>query len=77
MSSHARRELLAQVAVCYHEADQSQKTILLDELVASTGYPRKYAIRLFSQPPRAALQPIARARAPYYGPVVQQALVAA
>lgn len=77
MSFQARRELLAQVAARYREADYPRKTILLDEFIACTGYARKYAIRLLLRPPRPASQPITRHRAPYYGPVVQQALVTA
>jgi hypothetical protein len=75
MSFQARRELLAQVASRYREAEHAQKTSLLDEFVASTGYARKYAIRLLSRPPRPVPRPIARPRARRYGPVVQQALV--
>jgi len=57
MSFQARRELLAQVACRYREADLRQKTLILDEFVASTGYARKYAIHLLTQP----IQPVAPA----------------
>lgn len=41
MSFQARRELLVRVASRYHEAAPQQKTVILDEFVASTGYARK------------------------------------
>ena len=50
MSYPARRELLAHVAGRYREANHAQRTSILDEFVAATGYARKYAIRLLTQP---------------------------
>ena len=50
MSFQARRELLARVASRYREAASRQKGAMLDEFVASTGYARKYAIKLLTQP---------------------------
>ena len=50
MSFQARRELLTRVASRYREADPKQKTVILDEFVASTGYARKYAIKLLIAP---------------------------
>lgn len=47
--------------------------MILDELVAATGYARKYAIRLLNHPANLKLT-IARPRPPRYGPEVQQAL---
>jgi hypothetical protein len=73
MSSGARRELLAQVAARYQQAPHPQKTRILDEFVAATGYARKYALRLLAQPPEPAT-PVRRPRAPTYGPAVQEAL---
>jgi hypothetical protein len=46
MSFQAKRELLARVAPCYREAGREQKSVILDEFIASTGYARKYAIRV-------------------------------
>src|SRR5688500_15825825 len=63
MSFQARRELLIQVAARYREADRTQKTVILDEFVASTGYARKYAIRLLTQPPQLPPALIRRPRA--------------
>ena len=50
MSFQTRRELLARFAPQYREADRKQKTIILNEFIASTDYKRKYAIRLLSLP---------------------------
>ena len=50
MSLQGKRELLAQVAGRYREAEPAQKTIVLDEFTAATGYARKYAIRLLAMP---------------------------
>lgn len=77
MSVQSKRELLVQrpegTRCRYREGSAAQKTIILDEFVAATGYARKYAIRLFAHPvpPR---EPIRRLRARRYGPVVQEAL---
>ena len=73
MSFRAKRELLVQVAPRYCAARHGQRSVILDEFVAVTGYDRKYAIRLLLgpiQPP----QPIRRARAAQYGVEVQEAL---
>jgi hypothetical protein len=51
MSFQAKRELLTQVAGRYSEASGRQKSLILDEFVAATGYQRKYAIRLLRRPP--------------------------
>jgi hypothetical protein len=67
MSFQAQRELLAQVAPRYGEARGRQKSRILDEFLAATGYQRKYALRLLRQPPpfsRAivTIQPVASDR---------------
>jgi hypothetical protein len=41
-----KRELLVQVAPRYRAARHGQRSIMLDEFVAVTGYELKYAIRL-------------------------------
>jgi hypothetical protein len=51
MSFQAKRELLAQTAARYQAAAHVQKTSILDEFVAATGYTRKYAIRMLRHPP--------------------------
>jgi hypothetical protein len=73
LSFRSKRELLLQIAPRYKEASSALKTVILDEFVAATGYARKYAIRLLSQPVAAKLK-IERPRSPRYGPEVQQAL---
>src|SRR5215218_955927 len=73
MSFPAKRELLAQTAGRYRAASHAQKSTILDEFIAATGYGRKYAIRLLRQP-AAITAAIKRPRAPLYGPAVQAAL---
>src|SRR3954467_5598700 len=73
MSFRARRELLSQVAPRYAEARPGQKSVILDEFLASTGYARKYAIRLLCRP-LPPPGPIRRPRAPRYGPAVREGL---
>jgi hypothetical protein len=76
MSFRAKRELLVQVAPRYRAARHGQRSAILDEFVAVTGYERKYAIRLLLGPIRLP-EPIRRPRAAHYGVEVQQALATA
>ena len=76
MSYRARRELLVRVAPRYQETRGAQKSRILDEFVAATGYARKYAIRLLHGPVQAPA-PIQRVRTPRYGPAVREALTVA
>jgi hypothetical protein len=76
MSFLAKRELLARVAPRYQSAPPSQKSVILDEFVAVTGYARKYAIRLLAHPVPVPV-PLSRPRARLYGAAVQDALVVA
>lgn len=76
MSYQARRELLVRVAPRYQEARGRQRSHILDEFIAITGYARKYAIRLLHSPVHAPA-PIVRTRAPRYGPAVREALTVA
>ena len=69
MSFQAKRELLAQTAARYQVAGHTQKSTILDEFVATTGYTRKYAIRVLRRLPAVA-GAITRPRAPRYGPAV-------
>lgn len=73
MSLQAKRELLAQVSLRYREVTHTQKSVILDEFVAATGYVRKYAIRLLARPVPPAT-PIRRPRARQYTQAVQDAL---
>ncbi len=76
MSFLAKRELLARVAPRYRSAPPQQKSVILDEFVAVTGYARKYAIRLLAHPVPVLL-PLTRPRERFYGVAVQDALVVA
>jgi hypothetical protein len=76
MSFRAKRELLVQVAPRYRAARHGQRSAILDEFAAVTGYERKYAIRLLLGPIRPP-EPIRRPRAPRYGVEVQKALATA
>ena len=76
MSFRAKRELLVQVAPRYRAARHGERSAILDEFIAVTGYDRKYAIRVLLgpiQPPA----PIRRPRLAYYGREVQEALASA
>jgi hypothetical protein len=74
MSHRAKRELLTQVFPRYQAAPHAQKSVILDEFLAATGYDRKYAIRLLSKKPVLPPGPIQRPRASRYGPEVVEAL---
>jgi hypothetical protein len=54
MSIAARRELVREVSPRYRSACKLEKGRILDELVAVTGYDRKYALRLLKAPPPVA-----------------------
>ena len=51
MSQTSERELLAAVRPRYTLGNRTVKRQVLDELVAATGYHRKYAIQLLNHPP--------------------------
>ena len=72
MSFKSRRELLVQLIPRYREASPKLKNILLNEFVASTGYSRKYAIRLLSYKVVPVSKEIKRSRPHYYGPEEQE-----
>lgn len=74
MSFSTRRELLARVAPRYREASKKQKTVILNEFIASTGYKRKYAIRLLSLPEVPVPRKIKRPRSRFYSKSLQEAL---
>src|SRR5258706_13848044 len=73
MSFLAKRELLAQVAARYRDATGQQKSRILDEFVAATGYVRKYAIHLLTQPELPPVQPLTRRRPRHYDSEAQAA----
>jgi hypothetical protein len=47
MSERSKRELTQEIHPGYLKAKRSEKTTILDEFTAATGYNRKYAIKLF------------------------------
>jgi hypothetical protein len=75
MSQHSRRELLAVVVPRYRAAHGIDRTRILDEFVASSGYHRKYALHLLNHLPKAPPPRKKRQRAPRYCAAVQQALI--
>lgn len=75
MSIASRRELLAVVAPRYRAAAGKERTRILEEFVASTGYHRKYALSLLNHPIVKAPVRKQRARPRQYVFAVQQALV--
>jgi hypothetical protein len=77
MRFQSKRELLVQVAPRYRESDHAQKSVMLSEFIAATGYNRKYAIRLLSGPILSPPAPLKRTRSRCYGPAVQDALAIA
>jgi len=74
MSIRARRELLGQVAPRYRESSRQEKSKILKEFVASTGYTQKYAIRLLGSRELPQPREIRRPREPRYGDDVREAL---
>lgn len=77
MSFQGKRELLAQVAPRYREASRKEKSIILNEFIAATGYARKYAIRLLTLRVIGSPGPVRRPRSRRYGKEVQEALTIA
>jgi hypothetical protein len=71
VSMATRRELIEAVSSRYGESSLQQRTAILDEFVAVTGYHRKHAIRVLSN--RAA-EPQKRCPRAQYGVDVRQAL---
>ena len=74
MSFYAKRELLATVVPRYREGSKKLKSIILNEFISSTGYSRKYAIRLLSSPATPVIKKIKRPRPRFYDQAVQEAL---
>lgn len=66
-----RKELIDAVGLRYRSSSRAERSSILDEFVAITGYHRKHAIRLLSRPgtPPAQRHPSAR-----YGAAVRDAL---
>ena len=75
MSLPSRRELLAVVAPRYRAAQGQERTRILEEFIASTGYHRKYALALLNHPVTKARTRKKRQRVRHYTFAVQQALL--
>lgn len=52
MTKNAKKELLQAVRARYLKANKAAKERMLDEFIASTGYHRKYAIKLLNHGPK-------------------------
>ncbi len=50
MSQRSKKEVLERIRARYLKASKAEKGIILDELTATTGYNRKYAIRALRHP---------------------------
>jgi hypothetical protein len=75
MSRRARRwEVLKAVYPRYRGTVRGAKGRILDEFCETTGYQRKYALRLLTGPPPGPERPRRRRRPATYGPAVIQAL---
>lgn len=70
MSRGSKNELLAALRPRYGKAKRGEKGQILDELVATTGYHRKYAIHLLHHPPRRPLRQRRPRRCRYTGSVI-------
>lgn len=77
MSFQSKRELLIQVRPRYREAGKKEKSRILNEFIAATGYKRKYAIKLLNMTGMLPVKQIQRKRSAYYGPEVVDALCVA
>lgn len=56
MSHRSRQELLDAVRARYAQAKRREKTVILDELIANSGYNRKYAITVLRHPREAPVR---------------------
>ncbi len=70
MSQTSKRELLAVVRPRYTLGNRTAKQRVLDELVATTGYHRKYAIQLLNHPPKHRTRKRQAGSAKYTGAVI-------
>jgi hypothetical protein len=69
MSQTSKRELVAEMRARYTLGNRSAKHQILDELVATTGYQRKYAIWLLNHPAKRQARKCRESRSKYGGPV--------
>lgn len=73
MSLEARRELLGRIAERYRFSPINEKTGILNQFIATTGYSRKHAITLLNTPEVQKRKPIHRS--PRYDDRFRQALI--
>jgi hypothetical protein len=71
MSQRGKKELVEVVWPRYMKANRAQKTQILNEFVAATGYHRKYAIRLLEHGPKPKGRKKTGRRKIYQGEVVR------
>jgi hypothetical protein len=71
VSMATRKELVEAVGARYRSGALAERSAILDEFIAITGYHRKHAIRLLSKP---AAEPQKRRPRVCYGPAVREAL---
>ena len=69
MSQTSKRELVAAIRPRYTLGSRTAKQLVLDELVATTGYHRKYAIQVLNHPPKRRTGQRCGGPAKYMGPV--------
>ena len=74
-SLESQRELVAAVAPRYQQARRAERSRMLEEFVACTGYHRKYALSLLNHPRSKAAVRKKRQRPRRYPFTVQQALI--
>ncbi|MFN8484678.1 MAG: DDE-type integrase/transposase/recombinase [Anaerolineae bacterium] len=74
MSLLSKRELVTVVGPRYRAARRNEKSRILDEFVAATGYERKYAIQVLNHPPTPKPRK-KRLKARRYTPQVKEALL--
>jgi hypothetical protein len=71
MSHRSKREMIEAIRPRYLKASKTEKERILDELIATTGYHRKYAIRVLKHSPKPKGLPKPGRRKVYQGEVVQ------
>jgi hypothetical protein len=71
MSHRSKREMIEAIRPRYLKANKTGKAQILDELIATTGYHRKYAIRILKHSPKPKGLPKPGRRKVYQGAVVQ------
>ena len=71
MSQRSKKEVLERIRARYLKASKAEKQIILDELTTTTGYNRKYAIRVLRHPRRSKGLKKAGRKRRYTGETIQ------